>query len=726
MKRYIILLCCALMLLPLTLSCKRPSGQNPVPYPEIQPEPQPDPEPSDEPEEASEYIKVDEAVMIHAMNLSHEIVDGIDEYSFTTTAADPYFHLETLKEKIDLEHYVLSFEYQLNAAKDLQIYYCTPGASEPKSKIMNIAAASSWTRFTYDMEADIAKFGWGEAGHRLRLDIGNEAGIKFSIRKIYIRRPTEKEKADKEKEMEGIIALRHRAASISDYLSAQYDNAITNVKVEFDKIRIDCKTSGSGLYLVEIMPSADITDKYFPLRHELKSGTVTLDRYENRDGLRYDRALSRWAIVKPSGSNEDKILSHARYADELPCASSMAEVKMKSKKGLGGFFGPARQIQDLDDLQISSVTVNVTPLSFTSLTSSGSCYTHNYCGTTYYFDRAQIDNLDKNLKECQKRGIVVGAIILIQRTAAKDQKVAQALIHPDCNGGNYSMPNMTSTASIHTYAAILDFLASRYSPADGTNGSIHNWIMHNEVDAALTWTNMGDGLPEMIVTNEYEKSMRMCYNIARQYYPHAKVLASFTHTWTEYDNADGYTAKSMLGDLVRFSSAEGDYEWGIAAHPYPQNLLEPRLWSKDTKATYSMNSGFVTFKNLEVLDKWVKTPANMYQGKIKRALWLSENGTNSRSYSESDLADQAAGAAWAWKKVQRLDGIDGIQWHNWFDHPTEVAAGLRIGLRDSNQNAKPVWYLYKAAGTADESSTFAKYLSVIGISSWDEIHHNVD
>lgn len=716
-----LLIAAALVFAPVASACKKPV----TPAPPAPPAP-PTPPAPEETVDPSEYWKIDNAVEIHAMDITQTEQDGIIEYSCTTTGSDPYCHLEALKDKMDPERYVLTFEYKLSSAQDLQIYYCTPGASEPKSTHINIASASAWKTFSYDMELDIVRFGWGEKGHRLRLDIGNSAGINLAIRNIYVRRATEQELAAKDESAAEILATRRRATAISNYLAATYDNSIRSVAVTADKVIVDCQVKGSGYELVEITPAADITNTRFTLRTPISaSGTITLDRMSKIGGLTYDRLLSRWAIVQAKSSTEDILCSHARYADQIPCDNSMAEVKMRTKKGLGGFFGPAKQISDLDELQISSVTVNVTPNTFARLSPSGSCYQHTYCGKTYYFLKSKVDEYDNLFRQCSQRGIVVSAIILIQRTAA-DPQIASALVHPDCNGGNYSMPNMTSIASVNTYAAILDFLASRYSPADGSNGCIHNWILHNEVDAASTWTNMGSNLPEMIVTNEYEKSLRICYNIARKYYPHAKVLASFTHTWTACDNTDGYTAKSMLGDLVRFSAAEGDFEWGVAAHPYPQNLLEPRFWSKDTQATYSDNSGFVTFKNLEVLDKWAKTPANMYKGNVKRAVWLSENGTNSRSYSQADLADQAAGAAWAMKKVYRLDGIDGIQWHNWFDHPTEAADGLRIGLRDSDLNPKPVWTVYRDAGTANESATFDKYLSIIGISSWDEIHHKVE
>lgn len=136
-----------------------------------------------------------------------------------------------------------------------------------------------------------------------------------------------------------------------------------------------------------------------------------------------------------------------------------------------------------------------------------------------------------------------------------------------------------------------------------------------------------------------------------------------------------------------------------------------------------MSSPKVTFKNLEVINKWILESENLYMGTTKRTLWLSENGTNSPTYSEEDLNEQAAGFAYAWKKIKALDGIDGIQWHNWIDNRAEY--GLRIGLRrypDDEEDPlgkKHVWYAYQAAGTDQEDTVFEPYLAIIGISDWD-------
>ena len=213
----------------------------------------------------------------------------------------------------------------------------------------------------------------------------------------------------------------------------------------------------------------------------------------------------------------------------------------------------------------------------------------------HYFARdGYLNGLDQALKAAAQRDIVVAAIILVQKASeCADPEIGRLLQHPDFTSeGIYTMPNLTTDESVHCYAAALDFLASRYNTPENTHGRIHKWIMHNEVDAGLSWTNMGRK-PMMVYLDTYIKSMRMCHNISRAYDEHSEVMGSYTHSWTA--PVELYASKELLENLVSFSRVEGDFQWGVAYHPYPQDLNEPKTWL-DTKATFSTGSQLVTFK----------------------------------------------------------------------------------------------------------------------------------
>jgi hypothetical protein len=221
--------------------------------------------------------------------------------------------------------------------------------------------------------------------------------------------------------------------------------------------------------------------------------------------------------------------------------------------------------------------------------------------------------------------------------------------------------------------------------------------------------------------------MRLMSLIAGQYDRNSRPFISLTHYWSDRGHKQWYGSKRLLDLLAKFNSAEGNFNWGLAYHPYPQSLSEPKTW-QDGQATFSFNTKKITPKNLEVLDAYLKQPQFLDRGKV-RPIHLSENGFNSKDYTEKALAEQAAGMALAWKKIQRLSSIESWQYHNWIDNRHE--GGLRIGLRKfldepgDPAGKKPIWHLYESFNTPKENEVCAPYLKVIGISNWDEMMHEI-
>lgn len=653
-----------------------------------------------------------------------------NSYTVATTGEDPYILTEGISKALHQDSVVLTFEYKSTKTIDKIQLFFGPPISENRSVFGgSVPVAAAWSKYSIVLNKEMKSFSWGKAGDFMRLDLGTNSGVRIELRNIHFRKMNASELAAYEAEQAQIRKDESIRDALSAYLKKEYSSAVTGVKVDRNEITITGEYSADGNYsLCEIYPNDTlVTTTHFKNKIPIDGNPfrVTVPRMMTKNNLGYDRLHSRWVIVKEEGNNES-IASHARYADVIQPVQSMPAGILQSKKGLGGFF-MNEYVGDIDHLGIKSITVNIPVTAMMYSYPAGNTVAHTYGDKKYYFSLDYLARLDDALKLASSKGIVVAAIILVQKASeSADPVIGNLLQHPDFTAeGIYTMPNLTTDEGVHCYAAALDFLASRYNRANNTYGRIHKWIMHNEVDAGLTWTNMGRK-PMLNYLDTYIRSMRMCHNISRQYDPNSEVMGSFTHSWTE--PVELYSSKEMLTALQKFSTLEGDFQWGIAYHPYPQDLNEPKTWN-DSKATFSSNSPLVTFKNLEVIDHWVKLSENKYQGSVKRSLWLSENGTNSRTYDDKDLKEQAAGFAYAWKKLAKLDGIDAIQWHNWIDNRTEF--GLRIGLRrfpdDSTDPAgrKPVWYAYEAAETSKEDEVFEPYKSVIGISNWNEIMHTI-
>ncbi|QOV88165.1 hypothetical protein IPV69_18130 [Humisphaera borealis] len=523
---------------------------------------------------------------------------------------------------------------------------------------------------------------------------------------------------------------------LAAYLARPFPASITAISVDSKAIRVEGRLPAGtlGASLAEVPLWADVTDlKSSPTVLPIAPAgdgrfTLTTDRHAELDGRRHDRLLSRWAVVRQEPGTLT-LLSAARWADAVnPSAETPPPMKPTSKKGLGGFHA-GRLTSDLDELGIGAVTVNIPITAFMRTDAGPGRTAFDYAGRTWWGEDRSVAGFDRTMLDAAARKIVVSAIVLIPlpRSAAKDS-FASLVAHPDANpAGTYTMPNFTSRAGCDAYAAAMEFLASRYGRADGKFGRIHHYILHNEVDAGWEWTNVGEK-PANVYLELYHRSMRTAHLIARQYDPNAKAFISLTHHWAK---AGGpalryYASRDLLELLLSFSRVEGDFDWAIAHHPYPQDLRNPRTW-EDKQPGFSFDTPKITLRNLEVLDAWVSQRRTMYLGKSRRTIHLSEQGLNSRDYSDKSLTDQAAGLAYAWSKIRSLDSIEAFQYHNWIDNRHE--GGLRIGLRrfpdDETEplGKKPIWTLYKALGTAGEAAAMKPYLDVVNLKSWDQAIH---
>jgi hypothetical protein len=536
-----------------------------------------------------------------------------------------------------------------------------------------------------------------------------------------------------------------RAQRLNTYLRAKFPNQIESVSVDDTQVRIEGRIAGedsSGWYLDEIpmdRDSADMAERdgfskptpISPMHHRF---SIILPRYQTGAGIHpgrpesseaHDRLLSRWAIVVRKPASGYRLASHAHYTGQVKARWDTPAASVMCKKGLGPVTADD-PLSDLDQLGICSITVNVV-LSFLHSRGSPADIQFSYHGRNYFADASEIAQYDRVLQYAARQNIIVAAIILVPKPGGfPDAGIGRLMAYPGTNvAASYAMPNLTSAAGVETYAAALDFLAARYSRPDRKYGRIDDWIMHNEVDQGWVWADAGEK-PEITYLELCDRSMRIMYLLARQYNAKAKVFISLTHFWTVAEDANSYRPHQMLTDLVRFSHAEGDYEWGIAYHPYPASLVNPRTWD-DQNATFSMDTPLITFRNIEVLNAWAREPANLYPGTTHRTIFLSEQGFNSPDYSAKSLTEQEAALAYAWKKIKPLDAIEGMQYHNWIDNKDED--GLRIGLRkfpedrSDPRGRKPAWYLYRKLGTPQEDQAAAFALPIIGVRQWSEVLH---
>ena len=658
---------------------------------------------------------------IHDATLK-DVGDG--SFEIVTTGADPFIFLKVTDGSFAPGLHILAFEYASPQGTDkLQVYAFPPLGEATSVTGPGLALSEGWSSHSIDIAPALKNVKGTAEG--LRIDPGTHPGKVIRIRNIRLRAPNAREKQLAAQAEARSRELQDRDRRTVAYLKRRFPAAVSHVTVGADTITIQGDTRGADdLWLADIPIWDDVTklERSPSLTAVNASGafTLKLNRY---DGSR-DRLLSRWALVKPMADGLD-LRSAPRYADDVTPSRDLPEQRPRTKKGLGGFWNHGPVVSDLDELGISAVTVNILLNSIVSTTPGDGWSPFQYGGRTYYANDGAIKGYDTILAETAKRGIVVSAIILVaQGYNAPEGSWSRLVAHRDAHpSGIFVMPDMDSREGVTAYAAAMDYLANRYCKAEGPR--IHHWIMHNEINAGWIWTNAGEKT-DTLYMDLYHRSMRLAHLIARQYDAHSQAFISLEHHWNYTPEPRFYRGKRLLELLRDFCKVEGDFEWALAHHPYPDSLLVPRTW-EDRHTDFTLDTAKITFRNIEVLDAWWRLKDFWFQGRTPRRIHCTEQGLNSPDYSEKSLREQAAGMAYAWKKFGRLESIEAFHYHGWIDNRGEF--GLRIGLRrfpddaDDPWGRKPIWYVYQAMGTPREDEVFEPYKSVVGVKDWSEVIH---
>lgn len=404
-----------------------------------------------------------------------------------------------------------------------------------------------------------------------------------------------------------------------------------------------------------------------------------------------DRGLCRFRLFSHAGES----LSAARWPTAYgPAVGRKIErLRTSHRKGLGGIPAIQSPEHEIFDLRIEHATLNVVLTGIIHQTTASGRRPYTHAGKTWFINEKLLEQYDETLKQLATHDVIVSAILLVGNHRDKQGRPRSLLTHPEAESrGTYAMPNLTAEEPARCYAAVLHLLAERWTREDGSCGRVSNWIMHNEVDQASTWTNMGEQ-PLARYVEAYLRSVRLMHHTARLFDPHARAFISLTHHWTKKpQRAGNYQVRGLLDRFAAFARSEGDFEWGVAYHPYPQNLRNPDTWDDD-QAVDNFTTPLITLKNIGVLPRYLSQSSLMFKGE-ERAILLSEQGFNTPTLSEADQRRQVAAIRYAFQQIEGLSTIEAFHLHRYRDMP-EGEGGLRFGLVTETGDRKLSWEAYR-------------------------------
>ena len=666
------------------------------------------------------------------------MADG--SYQLQTTGIDSFleFDLGIVDRAAELS--TLAFEY-----------FSLDGISRMELRLA--AAEGAWTAPLDAGSLSIAQ-GWAEVGiplsepgnelwktgqaRRLRIDFGEQPGRVVRLRKMRLRGPTAEElrrELERAQEEEKELAL---ASRIEDYFDDQnLCNRSLQVALEASSVVLEGRgfDQPQSLWLLELgieqYPFAVASDwrgehvegnsptslaaeerlvrQAFPLEQAEWDGEGNFSLRLPLQPQADHRLLSRWQVVRwndsPNGDAASRIipLTHARYA--VPWEPPKQEVlpplpPVWNRKGLNG-VSSAFGLEQLAELGVEHLALNVVLTDLLDEAAIDGAESFDSGGKTWWVRPGRLEELDQMVRFGTEHQMTVAAILLIP------QRSRDSIVHPgSTSAGIYAMPNLVDREGAAKYVATIDLLTARYS-GQTERGRIDHWIVHNEVDFGWIWTNMG-APPLEVYLETYLRSMRIVSLLASRSNPQAITFISLTHHWDvpEDPRQRSYPPRKMLERMVAMLRAEGDFRWGVAAHPYPENLFDPRPWA-DPSANQTFATPRITMKNIEVLKRFLSQREFLDgQGRLRPVL-LSEQGYHTAGYSREAQELQGAALLYTWQRLRETNFVLAFDYHRWVDSPDE--GGLLLGLRTVPSPEQPAgekklgWDVYRDIGTPAEA-----------------------
>lgn len=489
---------------------------------------------------------------------------------------------------------------------------------------------------------------------------------------------------------------------------------------------------GSKVQIFELAPyedenSIDLSGRAFVEEKDadsLPAGNFIFNIPLMRD-VQHSRIYSKFTAVLKNASGVYSLVDSGKYTTnpEILSNNNYPFTQTESIKGL-----QVQMVADAEQLGVQHAALNIpyNSLLYRSGNHPENTIVYNFEGEDFYLKKDYIQSLDNRVKSLSDNKVEVAAILIMYKTDLTLDTPNEFIVHPDSdNSGTVYAFNTKNDIGIKYYKAITNFLAERYTREDQQYGRIMNYIVGNEIGQNRVWNNMGPKLLADYV-KDYERTLRLTNTIVKSNCKEARVNISLDHFWyanTSPDSLWSYDNKAIVDTLNGYVKAGGNFGWNIAFHPYPENLFDPRFW-EDTTATDSFLTYRITFKNLDVLVRYMQQPEFLYNGQ-QRHIILSEQGFHTAGTPDGQLV-QAAAYAYAYYRVKFLPGIDSFILHRHVDHSQE--GGLNLGLWTnapgeicSPGEKKVIYDVFKYIDTERslEVTDFAK--NIIGITSWESV-----
>lgn len=388
-----------------------------------------------------------------------------------------------------------------------------------------------------------------------------------------------------------------------------------------------------------------------------------------------------------------------------------------NKKGVVCGWQHAQYLSDLGAGYVAS-TLNAADF----FNGGGVSYTYN--GKPYQFNSGKVQETDILVGLYNKQNVdVVMTVVAGYNAGTADMVYPEALAAPTVTPHYYAV-NVETPVGEEKMAAFMSFIAERYN--GGAHGSVHNYVIGNEVNSSTWWHYAGEISVEDFAVR-YAKEFRVCYNAIKSQNMGANVYMCTDQRWLHNDGGSSYGGKPVIDGFNAEILRTGNINWGLSFHPYPVPLAHTKFWT--TEPGYAAlnlvdnteNTKMIIPTNMNVVTNYLQKPQFLSPSGAVRNVFISEIGFNSMPTTggaDNDENVQAAALVYAFKLIQSNPYIKGVTVSTMMDNDFEVANDkLANGLLRSDGAQKPAYHAFQIM---DKGNT-DHFLPYIGASSWAQL-----
>lgn len=476
---------------------------------------------------------------------------------------------------------------------------------------------------------------------------------------------------------------------------------------------------------------------------EYEIGTKNVIEADRFDPDGYDHLYDKYYLV----DKNNNILKGPVYATDIEAVSKEepSNILVASKKGV-----LVESDDYIEELGVSNVTINLEISSFfypnEKYDDKGNLVpvappTSNFIefesnGKTYYFRQDVVSGFSEKIKKFYDLGMQSTVIVYAVSVDNQELFPRNLTYYPWSTKDTILMGlNTSNELGFGYYVAMMEYLASEHSKDSFYNGCINTFVIGNEIDYAKSYNRMEKNQTDFkVYMEEYSRLLRLSNLAVRKYCEDMHVATTFTHAFAK----EGYTLwgkqvqcyapKQMIEFLNAKSKLEGDYDWGIAAHPYCAALCSTSVFEYDTdyfiyhgRMSNDFNTDLLTFSNLEVFDMYLSQEELQFNG-VTRSIYLTEGGVSSSGYygdtskrdDETEAENMQAGLIAAlWYKISQIDSIKCFNYYRLIDCAGDGGEGTKYGLLTADLRKKPSFEVWKYIDTQYSQKVAEKYLKYI-------------